>query len=140
MMAILFTVQLLRGSGAAPSIIGSTRCTSSDWILFTVLLVAGFVMTFLAVLVQNREYKRKKELGYQFVPGDFKCTASNVIKLPIFGCMIGFITAMSGIGPGVMTNAVLLKLNVHPRVATETGQLLGVYTAYGATICMLIYN
>lgn len=97
-------------------------------------------MTIIAVVVQRKEYEHKKKIGYEFVPGDFKCTARNVIKLPIFGAIIGFITALSGIGPGVMTNAILLKLDVHPRVATETGQLLGVYIAYGATICMLIYN
>ena len=97
-------------------------------------------MTLIAVFMQRREYENKKKVGYQFVPGDFECTGASVIKLPIFGFMIGFITALSGIGPGVMTNAILLKLNIHPRVATETGQLLGAYTAYGATICMLIYN
>ena len=97
-------------------------------------------MTLIAVKMQRREYEYKKKIGYEFVPGDFECTFRSVIKLPIFGCGIGFITALSGIGPGVMTNAVLLKLGCHPRVSTETGQLLGAYIAYAATICMLFYN
>ena len=29
---------------------------------------------------------------------------------------------------------------MHPRVANETGQLLGVNVAYSSTICMLIYG
>ena len=72
--------------------------------------------------------------------GDLKCTTRNVIKLPIVAFIIGFATALSGFGPGVMCNAVLLSLDVHPKVAVETGQLLGNYIAYGATICMLIYG
>ena len=63
-----------------------------------------------------------------------------MIKLPAMAFCIGFLTALSGIGPGVMVNAVLLKLDVHPRVATETGQLFGVYVGFRATICMLIYG
>ena len=97
-------------------------------------------MTLIAVFMQRREYEYKKKIGYEFVTGDFECTFSSVIKLPLFGWAIGFITALSGIGPGVMSNVVLMKLNVHPRVATETGQLLGAYIAYAATICMIIYN
>lgn len=140
MMAIFFVIQLLRGSGREPSLIGATRCSGWDWTLFCVLLLSSLVMTIVSVVIQRRDYEYKKSLDYYFVPGDFKCTTRNAVKLPLYGCLIGFITALSGIGPGVMTNAVLLKLNVHPRVASETGQLLGVYIAYGATISMLIYG
>merc|ERR1719491_2581114 len=100
MMLILFIIQLLRGSGKEPSIIGATRCTDTDWILFSILLAASITMTIIAVVVQRKEYEHKKKIGYEFVPGDFKCTARNVIKLPIFGAIIGLITALSGIGPG----------------------------------------
>ena len=72
--------------------------------------------------------------------GDFECTLQNAIRLPIAASFVGFIQGLCGIGTGVMINAILLQLNVHPRVAGETGQLLGVYCAYGATICMLIYG
>ena len=41
--------------------------------------------------------------------------------LTITGLLIGIISAITGIGPGVMVNAVLLKLDMHPRVAAETG-------------------
>ena len=97
-------------------------------------------MTLLASCLQRKEYEYKKQIGYQFVPGDFKCTGRNVINLTITGCIIGFITALTGIGPGVMTNAVFLRLDMHPRMAAETGQALGVPIAFSASICMLIYN
>lgn len=75
-----------------------------------------------------------------FVIGDLKCTIQNVTKLPLLAFGIGFLAAMTGIGPGAITNAILLKLDLHPRVAAETGSLLGVYIGLAATICMLIYG
>ena len=74
------------------------------------------------------------------MPGDFKCTKRNVINLTIAGCLIGFVTALTGIGPGVMTNVVLLRLDMHPLVAAETGQALGIPIAFASSICMLIYG
>ena len=53
--------------------------------------------------------------------GDVKCTKSTVSLLTITGFLIGMLSAITGIGAGVMVNAVLLRLDVHPRVATETG-------------------
>ena len=53
--------------------------------------------------------------------GDVKCTKYNVLLLTLTGFLIGMVAAITGIGPGVMANAVLLKLDIHPRVAAETG-------------------
>ena len=53
--------------------------------------------------------------------GDVKCTKHNVSLLTITGFLIGMVAAITGIGPGTMANAVLLKLDLHPRVAAETG-------------------
>lgn len=85
------------------------------------MLVLALVITSIAIHLQRKEYEHKKTIGYTFVVGDLKCTTQNVIKLPILACCIGFVTALTGIGPGVMTNAVLLRLDLHPRVAAETG-------------------
>ena len=74
MIASLVLVQVLRGSGSEPSVIGATRCTPIDWVLFASLLVFALAMTILAICLQRREYEYKKKIGYNFVPGDFKCT------------------------------------------------------------------
>ena len=103
-------------------------------------MVFVLLFTSIAIHIQRKEYEHKKISGYTFVIGDLKCTTQNVIKLPILACCIGFVTALTGIGPGAMTNAILLKLDLHPRIAAETGSLLGVYIAFGATICMLVYG
>ena len=81
----------MRGQGKEPSIIGSTRCTSIDWTLLIILLVASIIMTILAVIVQRKEYAYKKKIGYEFVTGDFECTLKNAISLPLAACFVGFI-------------------------------------------------
>ena len=48
---VLFIVQLLRGSGKEPSIIGSTRCSSIDWVLYAALIIFAFLMTVLSVFL-----------------------------------------------------------------------------------------
>ena len=78
-------------------------------------------MTAIAVVTQRREYAHKKAIDYNFVPGDFKCTVRNVIVLPILAFAVGFVTAMSGVGSGIMLNTILLRLDLHPIVAVETG-------------------
>ena len=116
----------MRGSGKEPSIIGSTRCTTIDWTMLGILFVCCLIMTIIGAMVQRKEYAHKVAIGYEFVTGDFECTLKNAIRLPFAGFIIGFSTGLCGIGPGVMINAILLQLNVHPRVAGETGQLLGI--------------
>ena len=88
--------------------IGATRCSSIDWALFTTLITLGLVMTLLAICIQVREYEHKKKLGYTFVPGDFKCTTTNAIKLPLYGIICGFLCSSTGTGSGAFFNTLLL--------------------------------
>jgi len=42
MLFALIAVSLLRGSGKEPSIIGSEKCSFTDWTLQAVLVTVGF--------------------------------------------------------------------------------------------------
>ena len=106
--SVLFLVQLLRGSGKEPSIIGVTRCTAADWILYTSLILFSILMTIFSVWLQRNEYEYKKSINYEFVAGDFKCTTRNAFKLPLFAMICGFLTASTGTGPGALFNTLLL--------------------------------
>ena len=108
MVLILFLVQISRGSGKEPSILDSKRCTTMDWSLFLILLIASIIMTLIAVIVQRREYRHKRQIGYEFVTGDFQCTLKNVIGLSLAACCIGFVTALSGFGFSPMIIAILM--------------------------------
>jgi len=42
------------------------------------------------------------------VPGDFKCTKANAIKLPLYGVLGGFLVASTGTSAGGFYNTLLL--------------------------------
>ena len=137
---VLFFVQLFRGSGQEPSYIGVTRCTAADWSIFIALIILALAFTIYSIWLQRKEYEYKKSIDYQFVPGDFKCTQRNALKLPAVAVIGGFLTASTGTGPGPLFNILLVHLNCHPQVATSTGQFLGTFTSFASAICMLIYQ
>ena len=51
MVLALSTVQMLRGSGSQPSMIGVTRCDFHDWALYAILIAIGLAMTLLAIFL-----------------------------------------------------------------------------------------
>ena len=108
MALTLFLIQLMRGSGEDPSLIGATRCVPLDWVLYSLIITIGLVMTLGAVWLTRREYMYKKKIAYTFAVGDFKCTTTNAIKLPIYAMICGFLSAATGTGPGSFFNPLLL--------------------------------
>lgn len=140
MMVILTVVQLMRGSSNSGSIIGIDRCSVVDWSLLAALIGFATALTVLAAFMQMREYAFKQRIGYHFTQGDFKCTTKNAIRLPLCAVIVGFVNAVTGIGPGTMIHTILLQLDLHPKVAGNTAHWLGVYIAMASTICQLIYG
>ena len=79
-------------------------------------------------------------MNYPFVAGDLKCTTGVTLKVAGISLIVGLMNALAGAGPGPMFVAMLLRLDVHPQVATETANAMGIFLAYGSTICMIIYG
>lgn len=104
------------------------------------LIVFAIFLTVLAVKIQIREYAHKQKVGYNFTRGDFVCTPKNATCLSLVAAVVGFINAVTGIGPGIMLYAILLQLDLHPRVAGNSSQWLGVLISLASSICMLIYG
>ena len=46
MLAIMIILQLLRGPGSEPSIIGVSRCDALDWVLLIGLILISILFTF----------------------------------------------------------------------------------------------
>ena len=90
MFLTLVTINLLRGPGNEPSIVGIQRCTRFDWILFGLLLIASALITYLGIFNLRKEFNYKKSIDFPFVQGDFKCTNKNAIMLASLGIGGGF--------------------------------------------------
>ena len=76
--------------------------------------------------------------GYNFTRGDQELSVKNSLKLASVAFLGAFFAAMCGIGPGLLFNAVMIQLDMHPDVASATGMYLTMYTTIAATINVLI--
>ena len=91
LIATVFVINLLRGSGKKPSIVGNTRCSGSDWFLFSLLFVVGILGTIMSAVWVDRDYKRKQMVGYDFIESEMQMTHITIAKLGILGFFSGFL-------------------------------------------------
>ena len=94
-------------------------------------MVIGLVISAIAVIIQKREYALKKKVGYEFVAGDLDCTPKILFKVALTAFVVGFANALAGVGPGVMLQIEMLKMDIHPRVVERTAN----YIAFIMTLC-----
>ena len=65
-------------------------------------------------------------------------TAKKSATFVLIAFLGSFFSAVSGVGPGVIFNSVLIQYDMHPGVASATGMYLTMFTALSATINILI--
>ena len=118
MLLTLLIINLLRGQGGSPSIIGIKRCQSADWVLFFILVFAAGCITLFTILKMRKEYAFKQQIGYPFVKGDFECTNRNAITLTSIGICGGLAMGGLGCGIGIFFIPALIRLDIHPVVST----------------------
>lgn len=138
MLVLLFTINLLRGDGKSPSIIGVKRCENIDWVLFGTLIVLSTLITVTAIAILRKEYEYKKSIDYPFVQGDFKCTNRSALKLTLVGLGGGFVVGSVGIGIGTLFIPVLIQLDLHAVVATQTAHYVSMMTNIAAAIIVIL--
>ena len=141
MITVLTVFSLLRGSGKPEeSLIGTTRCDSTDWTLFAVLQVICIIMTALGIWVLKREYQEKVDCGYNFVQGDLEATPKNLATLVLISFFGAMASAFCGIGPGNIFCPILIMIGINPVVATATGMYVTMFTTLSASIMLLIFK
>ena len=141
MLTIMIAVQLSRGPGFAPSIIGVSRCDILDVVLLVILVIASIILTLIGVKVNQNEYERKESCeGYEFVKGDVKYTNKNTKALILIGLIAAFLSTTVGLGPAVAIQPMLVQLDLNAATASATGMYLTMFTAGCATITMIVFQ
>ena len=82
----------------------------------------------------------KKKVGFRFVKGDLKYTTKTLITQNVVNFAVGFSNALAGVGPGVMLQVIMMKMNMHPMVAERTGNLVAGVITTSSSICALYYQ
>ena len=139
MLLIMVLSKVARGPGGGfESAFGLQICDAAAWLAFVALVAFAALFTFLAAKIAIKEFVEKKNCGYKFTRGDQELTTKNVFKLSGIAFLGAFLAALSGIGPGVVFNSVMIQLDLHPAVASATGMYLVLFTTLSASINLLI--
>jgi uncharacterized membrane protein YfcA len=100
--------------------------------------VIAIICTILGVIVVIREYNLKKEVGYEFTPGDLHANYRDIAKVVSIAWVGGFIAAFCGVGPGMIFSPVLVIIGIEPRVGTATGMYISLFTALASSISVIL--
>ena len=132
LILIMTIISLLKGGDA--SLIEAAKCDTTDWILFTVLLIICFIFLAIGIVINKREYNDKIKAGYKFVPGDFEATPKNITSLSSISFVAAFAAAFSGAGAGAVFSPILLLIGMQAQVATATAMYLTMFITLAASI------
>lgn len=72
MLVILLLVNLFRGNGVNPSVIGVKKCTGGYFGVLASLIIAGLIEFIIGVWWVRSDFTTKKRLGYKFEMGDIE--------------------------------------------------------------------
>ena len=130
----LILVSLFRGTKRSPSIVGITRCSAGDWIVFILFILAIIAVSIFSSVFLMLNHKRKVKHGYEFVKGDMKWTPVKIASLIGIAFIAGLLASMLGLGGGVVFNPLLLELGILPIVASATGMYMVMVSTFVNTI------
>ena len=127
LIAVAFTVQLLRGTDKVPSVIGISNCSPTDNLILGSFV--GFAVSLIIFEIRRvrSEQTVRTSLGKPLPEGEVELTGVKLPKL-IIGSVVGGIVGAMGLGGGVVFNPVLLSLGVPPTVVAATSMLLIMYS------------
>lgn len=106
-IASLIIIYLLRGTKSYSSIAGYTFCGSEYWIFAWLYIPVSLIIMLAIGKLYYKEYKEKVRIGYKFYLNDIKYDLRTLIKINIFGVIMGLCSALFGLGGGGVIAPVL---------------------------------
>ena len=138
-MAQLFIISIIRGDGDDTTLgISTLKCSTLDWILFSLLIFNAIVMEVVAIVIIKKQTNKKIDSGYRFVSGDIRCTVPVLAKLIIFSLFAGFASSALGAGLALILAPILLQCGLDPVsvAATEINQAF--YSTITSTMIVIV--
>jgi uncharacterized membrane protein YfcA len=139
-LAGFIVLMLLRGAGDTTSIVGVQRCDALDWTLLILLILFELVMTFVAILVDKRDYELKKELNWKFYPGDYHFNWRNVWVFPVCALGFSFTAILLGFTPAFLYITMLLQFELPPPVVVYTNACLTMFSTFCSTVIAFLFG
>jgi hypothetical protein len=95
---VVLAINVLKGGGAFPSLIGIKCGSNAFWIangvmLGWIILIGLYIRSYLV-----KRFETKERVGYKYVEGDIKWDSHATIVYPCVCCFAGFFAGMFGVG------------------------------------------
>lgn len=110
-LAVLFLVNLMRGSSKNPSIISIEKCSRLDWFIFVTAILFYVILFQLNVVAVQKTEQIKKLAKIGTHPSDIPYHGQPLVQL-ILASIGGGLAGAVGLGGGVVFNPVLIGLGV----------------------------
>lgn len=127
-------VAVLRGGRGSPSVIGISRCSSGDWIIF--LLYIGSVGYYLhrSYFVIFQEQELKQEVGWEKDKAEVHFTHEQYLFGVAWTSVTGMLSTILGVGGGILLNPLMMRFQFMPVTAAWTINLNTVIGKVAAVI------
>lgn len=139
MLALLFMVNLMRGSKKNPSIINIQKCGTLDWALLFGAIIFYVGVFYTNVLRVQRQEHIKKVAKVGVHEGDISFEGDQLLKLAFAGVGGGLASAV-GLGGGVVFNPILIGMGVQPQVSASTGMYMIMFSAFSNSLTFAIFG
>ena len=138
MLLVMLVIKLFRGPGGGKeSMIGLQTCETWAWIALSIHVLVAVLLTTFAAHLANKDYRKKKELGYNFTKGDQEFSTHVIVKLVSAAFLVAIFASLAGLGPGIVFNSMLVQLDMHPAVASATGMYCTMLATLASTLIVL---
>lgn len=143
LMLVLFLLMMvsiaIEGSQSLPSLVGIKLCSSGYWASFFAYIVICALMVYINARDINALAMEKRLLGLKLTEDDVDWTWPKIMEYSMYGLVAGILSAIFGIGGGMILSSVLVQLGMLPEVVTATCGLFVLFTT-GAAFAVLWYE
>lgn len=126
----MLVIDMLKGSASIPSILSITACSWQWWLMSLVYIPFGLYYVYQIYKHYLKESEEKNKLKMAINESDFKYDKDLIIRINILGVFVGTLSAMLGIGGGIIVAPVLLSLGLEPSEASATTSFVTLFTSF----------
>lgn len=137
---VMLIISLIKGSNYFTSIFNIENCSFLYWFIFSMYIPIVILLTFMAIKSVIKTHKYREFIGFKFNKWDINWNYQIAIKFATYGFLSGCLSAMLGIGGGLIISPVLLEVGLHPLVASSTSNFLVLFTSSSTSLQFMLFG
>mmetsp|Transcript_20529 Transcript_20529/g.26572 ORF Transcript_20529/g.26572 Transcript_20529/m.26572 type:complete len:471 (+) Transcript_20529:59-1471(+) len=136
-LAILavMTVFIIIYSLVKKGVIGDLKgCTAGYWAWYFVPVPFFVGLSAFVIYKLNQDYQHKKQINWEYQPGDLQWDPKTQKKMPVVGFVAGVCASLVGIGGGMVTGPLFLELGLNPKVSSSSSAFMILFTGMSSVV------